>query len=1064
VRNISVTIKLRLLILGLALVPMIALGVFAFLNARAELESAARQSMLSHTGLRAAALEAYFDRVAEDVVSLAESEMSRRALGEFAQGFDEVPVAAEHDASVARFVDEQFGGLYQQRTGARWKQGDDFVAGLDASARALQHHFIASNPAPLGEKDSLVQPPFEGLYSEAHARFHPSYRSHLKRHQYYDIFLISADGRLVYSVFKELDYATDLARGEFASSGLGKAYAGAMRLSGEARLHVEDYARYAPSYEAAAMFLSAPIEISGERVGALVVQISLDRINAITSDPVGVGEGKDVFLIAADGRPRSDSILVPDVASVAAAFDTRSAFRPLDATPFRDVFTGQALQGEASSLRGVPALMLATPVEVAPGLVWALVSHYELASAFAASDKLLWLILAGGLVAAAVALAFAVPSTRALVRPIAYAEQAAGRIARLELDTPIRSRSRDEFGRLIHSLGAMQDELKTRISHERELAAENLRVRMALDSASLGVMIADQTGKIVYVNPSVLKVLDDAQDELRQRLPNFALDKVLGSSFDIFHRDPVHNRSLVESLTKRHSTRISLGRAHFGLNASPIFDGDGVRVGTALEWQDRTAAANFQTELRRIVAAAQSGDLAVRLDERLYDERFIDVAKGVNGLMDVVSTSIEAVQAVVAGLADGDLSERVEADLKGLFGQLKRDTNSSVDRLAEMVGNIRQAVSAMNTAAAEIASGNSDLSSRTEQAAANLEETAAAMEELTSTVRQTAENAQQANRMARKAAEVARSGGEAVGGLVRTMGEIESASRRVADIISVIDGIAFQTNILALNAAVEAARAGEQGRGFAVVAGEVRALAQRSAAAAKEISGLIRESVVAVTHGTEQVDGTRTTIGSIVEAAGQVATLVAEISSATSEQIQGIEQVNLSLNELDQMTQQNAALVEEVSAAAHGLDDQANELSTEMTRFRLERKTVSDSALGLDFEAMIKGHRGWKQRLMNDLNQRGEAIDPATACVDNACPLGKWIHGEGKARFGMLPELESLRGHHARFHASAGTIAQYIRNGRAAEAEALLTSEFVERTTETVAAIRSLKRAAVRLA
>lgn len=1063
-RDMSVKIKLRLLILGLALLPMIALGLFAFLSARAELESAARLSMLSHTGLRASALAAYFDRVGEDVLSLAESEMSRRALAEFERGFFEVPESPGQDASIAGFVDAQFGGLYQQRTGSRWKSGADYVAGLDAPARALQHHFIAGNPAPLGEKDSLVEPPFEGLYSEAHERFHPSYRSHLKRHQYYDIFLVSADGRLVYSVFKELDFATDLARGEFASSGLGKAYAGAMRLSGEARLHVEDYARYAPSYEAAAMFLAAPIEVSGKRVGALVVQISLDRINAITSDPVGVGEGKDVFLIAADGRPRSDSILAADISSVAAAFDERSGFEPMDVAPFRAVFSGEVLEGESRSLRGAPALLLATPVPVAPGLTWVLVSHYELASAFAASDKLLWLILAGGLVAAAVSLAVAVPSTRALVRPITYAEQAAGRIAQLELDTPIRSRSGDEFGRLIRSLGAMQDELKSRITHERELAAENLRVRMALDSASLGVMIADAEGRIVYLNPSVLKVLADAQDELQRRLPGFELDKVLGSNFDIFHRDPAHNRKLVESLNQRHSAHISLGRSHFSLNLTPIFDAEGARVGTALEWQDRTAAANFQTELRRIVAAAQSGDLAVRLDERLYDERFIEVARGVNGLMDVVSTSIEAVQAVVAGLADGDLSERVEADLKGLFGQLKRDTNTSVDRLAAMVGNIRQAVQAMNTAAAEIASGNSDLSSRTEQAAANLEETAAAMEELTSTVRQTAENAQQANRMARQAAEVARNGGEAVGGLVCTMGEIESASRRVADIISVIDGIAFQTNILALNAAVEAARAGEQGRGFAVVAGEVRALAQRSAAAAKEISGLIRESVEAVTHGTEQVDGTRTTIGSIVEAAGQVATLVAEISSATAEQIQGIEQVNLSLNELDQMTQQNAALVEEVSAAAHGLDDQANELSTEMTRFRLERKTVADSALGLDFEAMIKGHRGWKQRLMNDLNQRGEAIDPAVACVDNACPLGKWIHGEGKTRFGMLPEHESLRVQHARFHVSAGTIAQHIRGGRAAEAEQLLTSEFVERTTETVAAIRSLKRAAVRLA
>ncbi|MBL8507619.1 MAG: methyl-accepting chemotaxis protein, partial [Chitinimonas sp.] len=278
-------------------------------------------------------------------------------------------------------------------------------------------------------------------------------------------------------------------------------------------------------------------------------------------------------------------------------------------------------------------------------------------------------------------------------------------------------------------------------------------------------------------------------------------------------------------------------------------------------------------------------------------------------------------------------------------GQLIKALRSMNDGLLQIVGDIRTSVETINTASQEIAAGNIDLSQRTEEQAASLEETAASMEELTSTVKQNAENAREANRLAEGASGIAQKGGEAVGQVVTTMAEINESSKKIVDIIGVIDGIAFQTNILALNAAVEAARAGEQGRGFAVVAGEVRSLAQRSAAAAKEIKSLIGDSVERVTVGTAQVDRAGITMEEVVGSIRKVTGIMGDISNASAEQSSGIEQVNTAVTQMDEVTQQNAALVEEAAAAAGSLQDQARLLMEAVNRFKLDDvRSVRSSA------------------------------------------------------------------------------------------------------------------------
>jgi methyl-accepting chemotaxis protein len=316
----------------------------------------------------------------------------------------------------------------------------------------------------------------------------------------------------------------------------------------------------------------------------------------------------------------------------------------------------------------------------------------------------------------------------------------------------------------------------------------------------------------------------------------------------------------------------------------------------------------------------------------------VAIVLGIFGAMLIarsITTPIAQAVKVAETVAQGDLTSRIQADSRDETGQLLHALKAMQDSLIQVVGRVRQGSESVSTASAEIASGNTDLSARTESQASALEETAASMEELNSTVKQNADNAKQANQLAQSASQVAVKGGEVVAQVVDTMKEINDSSKKIADIISVIDGIAFQTNILALNAAVEAARAGEQGRGFAVVAGEVRSLAGRSAEAAKEIKTLIEASVQRVEQGAALVDQAGNTMNEVVGSIRRVTDIMGEISAASSEQSAGVAQVGEAVTNMDQATQQNAALVEEMAAAASSLKGQAQDLVQTVAVFKL---------------------------------------------------------------------------------------------------------------------------------
>ena len=560
----------------------------------------------------------------------------------------------------------------------------------------------------------------------------------------------------------------------------------------------------------------------------------------------------------------------------------------------------------------------------------------------------LLLTLGLGSLVAVLTVTVAVFTNRLLFRMLgaepAVAVGLAKRIAADDFSTEIRLAKCDSSS-LMAQLEHMQSNLKNRIQTERALAAENLRVRIALDNVSTGVMIADRERKIIYCNHTVDVLLREAEADIRKDIASFQADRLIGSSIDQFHKNPQHQAGMLDQLKGSHTANLEVGGRTMVVTASPVIGDNGERLGTVAEWRERTTEVRIEREVADIVSAASLGDLSKRVDMVGKTGFFGALSEGLNQLLDTTENAINATSEVLERVAQGDLTRTIDDPLSGVFGRLKEDTNATILRLREVVGQIQEASGAINTAAREISAGNADLSSRTEEQASSLEETSSSMEELNATVKQNAQSAGQANDLARNSNELASRSGQVMKQVVHTMSGIQDSSKKIAEIITVIDSIAFQTNILALNAAVEAARAGEQGRGFAVVATEVRNLAQRSATAAKEIKALIAESVGKVEDGARLVDQAGGSIDEVVSSFQRVATLLQEISHASREQSSGIDQVAQAVSQMDEVTQQNAALVEQSAAAAESLEEQARGLVRSVAVFRLKEGQDAEPAV-----------------------------------------------------------------------------------------------------------------------
>jgi len=490
-----------------------------------------------------------------------------------------------------------------------------------------------------------------------------------------------------------------------------------------------------------------------------------------------------------------------------------------------------------------------------------------------------------------------------------------------KFDNVIEVHSKDELGILMAELKNLQTRLDKDMSEARNQAIESGRIKTALDVTSTNVMMADVNNDIIYMNEAVQNMFCEVESELKEVLPGFNANALMGSNIDQFHKNPAHQQGLLAGLKDTYSATMPVGSLTMKITATPVFAQDGERLGTVVEWENRTAEVEVENEVASIVDAAALGDFRQRISREGKDGFYLKLAEGINQVLESTSTSIDDVVRVLRSLAQGDLTQNIDAEYHGVFAQLKDDVNTTIERLTSVIGSVNNNTSNSANTASQVNDAAKNLGEGSSQQAASLEEISSSMEQMSANIRQSADNASQTEQIAQRAASDAEESGKTV---IQAVG----AMKDIAGKISIIEEIARQTNLLALNAAIEAARAGEHGKGFAVVAAEVRKLAERSQKAAGEIGDLSGSTVVLAEEAGEK-------LVKLVPDIQKTAELVQEISVASREQDVGSNEINTALQQLDQVVQRSAASAEELASSAEELSAQVDNQREAMSFFTL---------------------------------------------------------------------------------------------------------------------------------
>ncbi|MBD3787047.1 MAG: HAMP domain-containing protein [Sphingomonadales bacterium] len=970
IHNLKLGVKLPLMLVTVGLAGLAIMGLGAYSDARRLLTTEAEDRLERTLESRAATLTDWSERIVDETQGLAALPTTGRAIREFS---------------------------------ASWKR-----LGTDPGAY-LRTLYLTENPHPAGERAKLEDAGDVTDYSILHRRYHPGLVADLERKGFLDVLLVDSAGRVVYSVTKADEFATDLKSGPYAGTPLAQLALAALKHKGERPLASDFLPDAAVPDGPVVIYLALPVfSGDGKTAGAVVAKIGVDRVSAVLATARGIGDTGQGYLVGPDGVMRSNLRLAQAPTILTLEAENAAVLAARQGAQGEVILTGQT---------GHPALASYRPLRLFDH-DYAAVIEQDVSEFSEPAMRLARTLLLKASWLAALLAAVSWLLARSLAAPLERVGRAVRAIAGGDLAITVQGKDRgDEVGGIARAL----EELRGELSAAEEVRLNSLIQSTAFEACSASMMMVDRDFRISYTNAAFNKLVEKRLEDFRTVTADIEPGKLVGRSMDVFHGLPEVARNILsDPANLPYHADIVVGEARFGLDVSAIeIPGKG-QFGFVVEWRDVTELRMNRALLNALDAnqlicefstagkvVRANGNLCACLDttaEAMVGRDRSGLIEGVgacagfwdrigdfqpvlgrfelhrpdggtvlvegsvtpvpdrnNRMLKVVLigadvTEVEArlqqaresaeqmqhqQRAVVDGLriglkrlSEGDLTTTIDQAFAADYEELRADFNRAVLTLAQAIQTVIDNATTIDGEAREISNAAEDLSHRTEQQAATLEQTAAALDELTSSVGSASSGAAEADRVVSEARSSAESSGQIVQQAVAAMGEIEESSTKISRIIGVIDDIAFQTNLLALNAGVEAARAGEAGRGFAVVASEVRALAQRSSEAAREIDALISASTQQVRRGVDLVGETGQALQGILVAVTDIAARVSDLAESSREQASGLAEINLAVNQLDQVTQQNAAMFEETTAASHALSQGARELNAATSRFR----------------------------------------------------------------------------------------------------------------------------------